>query len=276
MVKRVLLLAVIVLFMGMPIKAGAYTDTTKEEVYRIIRDNFTAHTAEFTINLSAETLDEIGTDTDLLEAAAALDDKNTSKDGDYLEVSVLRWQADWKYNNAGKASITVTAEYRTTAEQEKLLDDEIDRALKSLNLKEATDYEKVKAIHDYIIENASYDRSMERYTAYDALIDNLAVCQGYAAAAYRMFTDTGIESRIISGIAGDGAHIWNIVKVDGKWYNIDMTWDDPVMEDGSQLLRYDYFLKNAEAFSDHRRDSAYNTDGFTQAYPIAADNYVME
>jgi transglutaminase/protease-like cytokinesis protein 3 len=273
MLKRIMMIAVILLFIGMPVKAGAQATMTKDDVYRTIRDDFVAHKSEFTISMSTKLLKEIGTNADLLDAAATIDSKNTSKDGDYLEVSVLSWQENWQYDNMGKASITITAKYRTTAKQEKLLDDEIRKVLNSLNLKNKTDYQKVKAIHDYIIKNVSYDQSLKKYSAYNALINKSAVCEGYAAAAYRMFLDSGIDSRIISGTTAGGAHIWNIVKVNGKWYNIDLTWDDPITSNGKPSLRYDYFLKSDKAFRDHVRDSEYTTKEFLSAYPIAARDY---
>jgi transglutaminase/protease-like cytokinesis protein 3 len=275
MVKRILYITLILLFVGLPGNVKAQTNMTKEDVIRTVRDNFVARKPEFTINMSTKTLKELGTNMDLLKAAVAMDDESTSKDGDYLDVSVSSWGETWTYNNLGKASIIVTAKYRTTLKQEQLLDDKLEIILKSLKLENATDYEKVKAIHDYIINRASYDQTYKKYTAYNALIYKSAVCQGYAAAAYRLLSDAGIESRIISGTAGGGSHIWNIVKVDGKWYNLDLTWDDPIMSDGKQVISYDYFLKNDKVFSDHARAAAYRTEEFLAAYPIAAKSYKM-
>lgn len=269
MIKRVLLIALILLFIGLPIRTEAITVVTKEDVLHTVRDNFTAHNEQFTIHMSAETLTELGTDTDLLAAAVSIDDPGTPKDGEYLKVIVISWNERWEYHKQGKASITVTAQYRTTNSQELQLEDKIAEALDALKLENASDYDKVKAIHDYIINRVTYDQSLQRYTAYDALIGKSAVCQGYAAAAYRMFTDAGIESVIVSGTAGGGPHVWNIVKVDGKWYNIDLTWDDSITASGDPVIRYDYFLKNDEAFSDHARDYEYTTKEFLNAYPIA-------
>lgn len=273
MIKRVLLVALILLFIGLPIRAEAITIVTKEDVLRTVRDSFTAHDEQFTINMSAKTLTELGTDADLLAAAVSIDDPGTPKDGEYLKVTVISWNERWEYNKLGKASISVSAKYRTTRSQEKQLEDKIAEVLDALQLENASDYEKVKAIHDFIINQVTYDQSLQKYTAYDALIGKSAVCQGYAAAAYRMFTSAGIESIIVSGTAGGGPHVWNIVKVDGKWYNIDLTWDDSVTALGNPVISYDYFLKNEEAFSDHERDFEYTTKEFLNAYPIADKSY---
>ncbi len=274
MTKRILICALIFVLIGVPVDANAQSYTTKEAVYQAIRDNLVAHKAEFTITMSKKLMNAIGTDTDLMEVVVGLDDKETSKDADYLKQSVKSWTVNWKYSSLGtSATLTFTAKYETTLKQEQKLDAKISSVLTKLNLESATDYEKVKAIHDYIIKRVSYDQTLKKRSAYNALIGKSSVCEGYAAAAYRMFTDAGIECRIVTGNAGGGPHSWNIVKVEGKWYNIDLTWDDPITSSGEQVLRYDYFLKNTKAFSDHKRDSQYSTKAFLKAYPIAVSSY---
>jgi len=114
------------------------------------------------------------------------------------------------------------------------------------------DYEKEAALHDYIINNTKYDNRYssgnmpkESYTAYGVLIHGVGVCQGYAQAMDRLLKACGIESKMAIGEANDGkgwiGHAWNIVKLGGKYYHLDLTWDDPVSEDGSNEIRYSYF-----------------------------------
>lgn len=89
MIKRVLLVAIILLIIGLlPAQAEAITTITKEDVLRTVRDNFTARKESFTINMRAGTLREIGTDTDLLAAAVSVDDPDTSMDGEYGEAVI--------------------------------------------------------------------------------------------------------------------------------------------------------------------------------------------
>jgi len=272
--KKIIAIILVFIFIALPAEVSAKTYTTKEQVYSIIKKNLLAHKKEFTIEMDPDTMKEIGTNTDLFDIVAAFDDKDTSKDSDYLKMSLKSWSAGWKWGGRSNvANLTFSAVYTTTLKQEKTLDTKIQSVLKALDLEEATDYEKVKAIHDYIINRTSYDQTLKKHTAYNALINKSSVCEGYALAAYRMFTDEGMESRIISGIAGGGPHAWNIVKVDGKWYYIDLTWDDPITNTGEQVLRYDYFLKNSKEFSDHTRDSKYNTKAFLKAYPVAKSSY---
>ena len=91
-----------------------------------------------------------------------------------------------------------------------------------------------------------------------------------------MFTDAGIESRIIAGIADSQQHVWNIVKLDGVWYNIDLTWDDPIGSNGESLISYDFFLKNMEDFICHERAPEYSTEEFMERHMMAEDSFSLQ
>ncbi|MCD7944995.1 MAG: hypothetical protein LUH43_08990, partial [Clostridia bacterium] len=151
--------------------------------------------------------------------------------------------------------------------------------MESLDLDTKCDYQKVVAIHDYICSNVTYDYTnlnddtyTLKYTAYAALINGTAVCQGYATLFYRMALMAGLDVRYISGTATNnvgetGAHGWNIVKIGNTYYNIDTTWDDGTSSTA-------YFLKGSTTFdTDHVRDSDYTTTAFTTAYPVPTTDY---
>lgn len=211
----------------------------------------------------------------LIEKVLAKNDKRISKDYDYLKYSLGRWGCSGvKVNNT--TTINFKFSYKTTLKQEKALDKKVKSILEELDLEEATDYEKVKAIHDYIVNLVSYDTELMRFSAYNALIDKAAVCEGYSMLAYLMFTEVGLESRIIDGYGNRIEHSWNIVKVDDKWYNIDLTWDDPITSNGEPMLVYDYFLKSNEDFTGHIRNAEFETEKFVKTYPISKTSYEME
>lgn len=121
-----------------------------------------------------------------------------------------------------------------------------------------SDYDKVFAIHQYLVTTVNYDYDNMQantlpdsvFTAEGALFDHLAVCEGYARAFSALCEQAGLTELMISGTADNGggtiSHAWNQVQVDGIWYNMDVTWDDPLVEnqvvsDGSNIV-YDYFL----------------------------------
>ena len=99
----------------------------------------------------------------------------------------------------------------------------------------ANDYEKIKYVHDYLVDNISYDESLEAsntHNMYGALVNKTCVCDGYANAFQYLMLELGINSMNIPGYTTAGEteyHQWNAVELDGKWYMIDVTWDDPVI-----------------------------------------------
>lgn len=106
--------------------------------------------------------------------------------------------------------------------------------------------DKIKTIHDYIINNTKYDinrsdNKVNNYhsdSAYGALIEHYAICGGYADSMKLFLDRLNIPNYKISS----ENHIWNLVNVDNNWYHLDLTWDDPVTSNGTDVLEYDYFL----------------------------------
>lgn len=139
------------------------------------------------------------------------------------------------------------------------------------------DYTKVKKIHDYIVDNTTYESNSETtpngHSVYDvtgALLDKIAVCDGYSKAFHELAIKSGLESKRVSGDAWNdaysGPHAWNIVKVNGKWYHVDTTWDDPLTPDGRPVKTYDYFLKSDDYMAKSRTWDRNKT-------PKALENY---
>lgn len=198
-------------------------------------------------------------------------------EGDYLKWQYGGWHLETSYytrNETCYMKFTYTVTYYTTAEQEAQVNSAIDNVLSSLALTEKNDYEKIKSIYDYICTHTTYDYdNLEnedhklKYTAYGALIDGKAVCQGYAVLFYRLSLELGIDNRLISGYGNKDTHGWNIVRMENSYYNADATWDAGKEE-------YSYFLKGQDNFKDHTRDEEYTTEEFLNAYPMSSSDYI--
>jgi len=107
-----------------------------------------------------------------------------------------------------------------------------------------TDKQKAKAIHNYIVRNCRYARYQNAFTAYGALVDGNAVCQGYAAAFNLMALKCGLQSMTVSGTTRGGNHAWTYAKIGRKYRYIDCTWDDT---DGlGKGIVYNYFNVGAD------------------------------
>ena len=121
-------------------------------------------------------------------------------------------------------------------------------------------------LHDYIAVNCAYnwkvatqgssqDDDDRLFSAYGALVDGDAVCQGYALAYQLLLTRAGVTSRIVTGVN----HMWNMVQLDGAWYHVDVTWDDPV-PDMAGTASHDYFLVTDDEIRDTGSHSTWDAD----------------
>lgn len=199
----------------------------------------------------------------------------TSKptEGDYLRYQAMRVERSYQYTST-RANVTWKITYASTASQESVMGAEIKKAVKSLKLSNCTDLEKVKKIYDYICENTTYygDGTNYYHSAYAALLDNSAVCQGFATLFYAMCVESDVEVRCVAGKAYSGGsmgdHLWNIVKIGSKWYNLDVTWDSVYYETG-----YRYFLQNEDDFVNHYRYDEYDTTTFLNKCPMTDGSY---
>ena len=110
-------------------------------------------------------------------------------------------------------------------------------------------------VHDYIVNNVRYvlDRNSDS-PAYDALFNGSASCSGYTEVFQTLMDMAGIRCIPVTGQAGGDSHIWNMVCLDGQWYHVDTTWDDPVGGDGT--IRHNYFnITDDDILLDHTIES---------------------
>ncbi len=108
-----------------------------------------------------------------------------------------------------------------------------------------SDYEKLKVFHDYIALNNNFVKEEGfNQTIYGGFAGGEIQCEGYAKSMQYLCDLSGIESMVVVGTNESGdSHAWNVVKVDGEWYNLDTTWDDPILTDvDTTNVRYRYFL----------------------------------
>ncbi len=113
-----------------------------------------------------------------------------------------------------------------------------------------TDYDKIKVIHDYIINNTKYDlntdESIRSYIAYGPLFNNVATCNGYTDLMAIFLSEMGYDNIKVATTKQSGdtteGHVWNAVKLENVWLHLDLTWDDPVSTDNKDYLYHKYFL----------------------------------
>ncbi len=128
----------------------------------------------------------------------------------------------------------------------------IAEALSWVDADNMTAFQAAQALHDYIVRNCVYSISATSstmpttaHTAYGVLVENSAVCQGYALAYKLLLGRLGIPVVFVASTSMN--HAWNMIQIDDNWYHVDATWDDPVYADGTDTgfdaeVSHDYFL----------------------------------
>ncbi|MDD6992214.1 MAG: transglutaminase domain-containing protein [Oscillospiraceae bacterium] len=123
-----------------------------------------------------------------------------------------------------------------------------------------SDYEKLKFFHDYLVLNVESAVEGEYVdSVYGALVNKKALCEGYAKAFSYLCNLSGIENMIVTGYTGVD-HMWNMVKLNGSWYHIDIGWDQPAEALKAQypdLILYQYFLVNDDVIQNNRSINNY-------------------
>ena len=223
----------------------------------------------------------------LLPKAYSIELAEGATDGDYLAWS---WR-DYRWSGGrgeDTGYVTFTIRYYTTAAQEREVLSLLEDVLDSMPLEDYTTYGVYAALNEYVTENVDYDlESLEAYnqlvrelgvsnvprkdhhvfTAHAALTEGKSVCQGYACVYYALCRMLDLPVRIVTS----SYHAWNIVELDGKWYNLDTTWDSDTAS-GT-----DWFLTGSDTFeshSGHQREPQYLTSSYLSTYPVPAEDYV--
>jgi len=182
--------------------------------------------------------------------------------------------------SAGVTTITgwgfhMTRNQQTTAKRD--FDRAVTRALTYARNAE-TDFEKALLLHDYLVLNVAYDKdnldsfirtgkpsNPHAHNAYGALVEGLAVCDGYARAYHYLLRQVGVESRYAEGLLNGTDHIWNVVNIDGSWFHVDVTANDPLLNnnfDRHGFVSHKFFLLSQAALlrhGDHKIDTARTT-----------------
>lgn len=201
-----------------------------------------------------------------------------SDEGDYIRYQLGGYTFSYGHEPSRGGflyTVTVTPDYYSSLDQELETSQRAEEILKALPVSNSSkEEEKVRAVYDYLKDNVKYDTvhkkndyNTVKSTAYGALVNGSAGCQGYAVAMYRLLMSLGVECHVITGrgesTSGTESHAWVIVRLGDKFYNVDPTWSDPARGDL-------YYLKGSVDFPDHVPDEIF--DGL---YDISEYAYIQ-
>ena len=190
------------------------------------------------------------------------------------------------FNNYGsvvRASYDMNGNEKETFAQ---LEDIAQGIVRSISY-DATTYQKLKYIYEYIVWNTDYDTSPREEDRLgqditSVFLDHSAVCGGYARAFLYLCGKAGVDGAMVIGDAANmtnGSHAWNIVRIASNWYWVDPTWGDPVDEPGIQSINYNYFcVDDATIGVDHFIDRTLGLGNkgisFVCDYPVCQDSSI--
>lgn len=173
-------------------------------------------------------------------------------------------------NNFGRITVDITKLYDDY--EINVLNNFIEVTYKNIVNDNMTTEQKVKAIHNYIINNSVYDKSWtttavdERIhrsnIAYGPLIEHIGLCGGYTDAMELYLEKLNIKSYKIAS----ENHIWNYILMDNNWKHLDLTWDDPVTNTGKNILQHEYYLLDTKALENKKdNEHIYNKNLYLEA-----------
>lgn len=173
-----------------------------------------------------------------------------------------------KYDSMGRVTISLTKNY--TEEQIAQINEKIDSLTPSLINNNLSVLDNIRIIHDYIINNTKYDsdrsdRDIENYEsniAYGPLLQGYGICGGYTDAMQLFLEKLGVKNFRVSS----DNHIWNAVFLNDKWYNLDLTWDDPVITNlEADVLEHNFFMiDTAKLLEIEKTEHDFNTEVYSE------------
>lgn len=149
-----------------------------------------------------------------------------------------------EYNNLGKVTITIQKSY--TTEEINAINAKIDEIEQNVMNPSLSTEENIRLVHDYIINHSIYDsdrsdRNIINYKsdiAYGPLIEGYGICGGYTDAMELILEKLNVKSYKVSS----DNHVWNALLLNNQWLHLDLTWDDPVTSNHTNVLEHNFFL----------------------------------
>lgn len=176
------------------------------------------------------------------------------------------------FNSFSTINIDIANSGKVTVKNKKVYTDEQIEYIKSyiydfINFNidsKMSNYDKIKLFHDYVINNTVYDKdsNQDMFTAYNLITTGKSICGGYSDIMAIYLDTLEIQNYKITS----ENHVWNLVNIDGVWYHLDLTWDDPVASDGNQYLLHNFFLiKTEELLKLDSVEHNFNTNIYSEA-----------
>ena len=197
----------------------------------------------------------------------------------YPDIFYINRYCLYNYNDSiiTKIEISFSMDQSEIQTKKKELDEALNNVIASVDTTGLNDLQKALAYHDYLAAHTKYALQNDEYTkplvnsVYGALVNNNTACEGYSGA-YKLIMDRlGIETYMV--LSTKANHAWNIIKIDGKWYYVDVTHDDPTWDVLGRVFHTFFALGYNELLAiDSDRDDTIIFSSSTMSKEIAAEN----
>lgn len=177
-------------------------------------------------------------------AAVSEPDSSAADEPAHLEPEPL-------YDTVPVSQAYLTGDASALDEQQRAILDKASQVLDEVTEDGMTDYEKELAVHDWLVANVTYakdtlnalaEEDPDNATPYGTLLNGQAVCHGYATTFQLFMEMLEIPCRYVrKPVHANGEHTWNMVELDGHWYYVDVTWDDPTPDEEGRPVKHEYF-----------------------------------
>lgn len=195
---------------------------------------------------------------------------------DHPELFYVRNEYRYSYNSGNMMVVSIEPTYLTGLpdDAEERMKQATEQAMAQVEAG-MSDMEIALILHDYLVEHVAYNWDVATgkdtgdkiiHSAYGALVDGDAVCEGYALAYKLLLSECGVESVLVT--SEEMNHAWNLVEIDGSWYHVDVTWDDPT-PDLPGYCGHENFLRSDEGIKGTKHHD-WTVSGNAQI-PVSAD-----
>ena len=216
-----------------------YVPDNKQELMNLIYTIISSGQTTYTFYCPTDYKDCIKDVNDIAENQSILSDINN-----FVHPYNSFKHIETTYDNTREVTITYTKNY--TEEQIIEVNNRINYLFKKLYRPKDSVAVNLRRFHDYVANHAKYDseradtNEFKYYSdiAYGPLIEGYALCGGYSDAIALYLDKMNITNYKVSS----NDHVWNAIKINNKWYHLDLTWDDPITDTGQNYLIHDYFL----------------------------------
>lgn len=235
---------------------------SKQDIYNIYYTAINAGKSSFTFYCPKEYANCIKDVQELANDQDVLSDINN-----YVHPYNAFSHIETTYDSIGRITIGVERSYKS--EDMVLINDKVDTLYNQLVSSDKSQYENIKSVHDYIINHTVYDsqrsdRNIIQYKsdiAYGPLFEGYAICGGYTDLMQLFLEKMGIKNFRVSS----DKHVWNAVLLNDVWYNLDLTWDDPVVVGGKNYLEHNYFMiTTTKLLSIEKTEHVFNVEHYPE------------